>query len=142
MRGADLVNCLPFKPDIVKPNVAELTETFYADAKDVNDAMLDDCLVQLYRKHGARAVVTRGAESTVFVDAAGSVQREAVEQLEAAEIVNTIGCGDSFAAGFVAAVTSRQQTEEGEDWVRRAVQAGHHAAALNAKTIIPGSLKP
>ena len=68
---------------------------------------------------------------------------EEVEKLSSDEIVNTIGCGDSFAAGFAAAIQHRKQKddkEEDDDWVHCAVQAGHHAASLNAKTLLPGSI--
>ena len=143
IRGNDLVNCLPFHPDVVKPNVSELVETLFpeSNAETITDEDLRKCLLDIWKKHGVRSVITRGAKPTVFVDANGMVSQENVESLNVSDIVNTIGCGDSFAAGFAASVVSHQEKGD-KDWIREAVKSGHHAAALNAKTLCPGSIEP
>ena len=145
VRGADLAACLACRPDIVKPNATELAATF-PDAAAGTAAALGACAMRLWREHGTRAVITRGAEPTLFVDAHGVLRTEPVVPLAPEEIANTIGCGDSFAAGFVAAAIARPRDavpadgDDSSDWVLEAVRAGHRAAAQNAHTLSPGSL--
>ena len=139
VRGADLKECLPCRPDVVKPNKAELCETFFA-GRDAATSEVADCMKQLWAEYGTRAVVTRGAEDTLYVGSDGLVHTEPVVPLSKERVRNPIGCGDSFAAAFAAAAIEHKRDDD-SDWVCAAVKKGHEAASLNIQVLQPGSLR-
>ena len=83
----------------------------------------------IYDSYGSKTVVSRGGDPLWAWD--GSVFFE-IESLNV-HAVNTIGCGDAFSGGFVAAMVRGSSFEE-------ALHNGIEAAAKNAQTLRPGAL--
>ncbi len=144
IRGADLQKLLeilqnkPVKSDeapvIIKPNIQELQETFFAEQKEpLSENQIKTFLVGLYEQYGITAVITRGSKSTLAFDGKSFLSIES-ENIPSEKIINTIGCGDSFAAGFA---VSLAESGDFEAAVRQGIKCG----ALNAMTLQPGSIK-
>lgn len=125
-RGADLVASLASRPDFVKINAAELSETFGTAAADATTTV-----ARIFEQFGARCVVTNGADATLFVDEDGKVCSALPKRIDA--VVNAIGSGDAFAAGFAKALRDGRTISE-------AVAAGHDCGARNALCVGPGTL--
>ncbi len=144
IRGADLKELLnalraaPLKaceaPLVIKPNAQELKETFFeAQTEAMAENQINDCIAKLYSEYGVHSVITRGKDSTLAFDGKKllNINSESILQ---EKVLNTIGCGDAFTAGFAAALADGSGFEA-------AVRQGIKCAALNAMTIQPGSIK-
>ena len=144
IRGADLKELLnalraaPLKaceaPLVIKPNAQELKETFFeAQAEPLAENQINDCIAKLYSEYGVHSVITRGKDSTLTFDGKKllNINSESIPQ---EKVLNTIGCGDAFTAGFAAALADGSGFEA-------AVRQGIKCGALNARTIQPGSIK-
>lgn len=144
-------------PDIIKINEAEFRGTFmrgnfadsatgsentysaaetsagkaagYAECTDDTDS-LAAAICEKSRELQNIIVVTRGADSTLAADR-GTVYECASEKVHA---VNTIGCGDSFNAGFL-----YEYMTSGD--VARALEKGTWCAARNAERLSPGTIR-
>lgn len=152
-RGNDLLSLLPvstdkatstFKactpaltPGIIKINEAEFRETFMrseeangyaASTGDAGDLAAAIC--EKSRELGNIIVVTRGADSTLAADR-GTLYECASEKVRA---VNTIGCGDSFNAGFLYEYMTSGNVET-------ALKKGTWCAARNAERLSPGTIR-
>lgn len=144
IRGADLkalldaLRAAPLKaceaPLVIKPNAQELKETFFeAQTEAMAENQINDCIANLYSEYGIQSVITRGKDSTLAFDGKKllNINSESIPQ---EKVLNTIGCGDAFTAGFAAALADGSSFEE-------AVRQGIKCGALNARTIRPGSIK-
>jgi 1-phosphofructokinase/tagatose 6-phosphate kinase len=139
-RGADLVESLRWKPDLIKPNLYEFAATYApefiaqneiaGDREEVKKKIGAVCR-ELYRDYGCRVVLTRGASSVWYAEA-GALEEFAVEPVPP---VNTIGSGDAFTAGLASAL------EDGAS-LREAVAQGARCGALNAGILKPGVVLP
>ena len=132
IRGSDLLNSLPFKPDLIKPNLEEFAATFASDkphgfcnAKENTAALCRE----IYEKYGCRIILTRGAQS-LWYDEAGTLEEYPVETVQA---VNPIGSGDAFTAGFASAFL------DGASF-REALAEGARCGRLNALLLKPGAI--
>jgi fructose-1-phosphate kinase PfkB-like protein len=93
-RGPELLEALPARPFLVKPNRSELGQTLGRELRD--DDQLFDAL---------REINDRGAEWVVITDGGNPVYARSRQHLyrlppPPAEVVNPIGCGDCMAAGI------------------------------------------
>ncbi len=144
IRGADLKELLnalraaPLKaceaPLVIKPNAQELKETFFeAQTEAMAENQINDCIAKLYSEYGVQSVITRGKDSTLAFDGKKllNISSESIPQ---EKVLNTIGCGDAFTAGFAAALADGSGFEA-------AVRQGIKCGTLNARTIQPGSIK-
>ena len=138
IKGQDLLECLPFRPAVVKPNLEELLQTCAPESARSwlaggDEGAMRDFVARVGReykeKHGAWLVVTRGARPSLYWD--GSALRECPVLPVAA--LNPIGSGDSFNAGAAAAL------EDGAS-IGDAVAEGTRLGALNAQRLKPGSI--
>lgn len=137
VRGRDLFNSLPHRPDLIKPNLAEFASTFLPSDRPMSEHTRDPQLIEavsakmkdIHRSYGTVTVLTRGGNETLYLD--GEDVRSA--KPAALEPVNTIGCGDAFTAGFVLSWTT------GAD-VAQAVAEGNRVAGLNARQLRPGTI--
>jgi 1-phosphofructokinase family hexose kinase len=138
LKGKDLLDCLPYKPLVVKPNLEELLQTYAQEAVGAREPSGDEGALrdlvakigrELKEKHDSWLVVTRGARPTLFWD--GEALREC--PVRPVEILNPIGSGDSFNAGVATAL------EEGAT-IAEAVAEGTRLGALNAGRLKPGSI--
>ncbi|MCQ2579649.1 MAG: PfkB family carbohydrate kinase [Treponemataceae bacterium] len=142
IRGRDLIEllkCLESNrinslevPMIIKPNVQELKETFAKQDADFSIKQINDLLLMLFEKYGICSVITRGELSILAFDGKTFYDVPAVN-VAPQDIVNTIGCGDSFTAGFAAALADGKGFES-------AIKAGAECGALNARTVRPGCI--
>eukprot|EP00727_Mastigamoeba_balamuthi_P007764 m51a1_g3608 putative tagatose-6-phosphate kinase (336) ;mRNA; r:52596-53977 len=87
-------------------------------------------MAELWRAQGTRCIVTRGTQPTLYVAESGDVRERAIARAEG-PVVNTIGCGDAFTAGYAAGM-ARGLSVEG------CVDLGHQCGARNATCLRPG----
>ena len=92
-----LVNCLKYKPFLIKPNKQEISEIFSAKVESAED-------VEMYanelRKMGARnVIVSLGGDGAVLFAEDGNTYHTGVVK---DKVLNTVGSGDSMVAGFIA----------------------------------------
>ena len=139
IKGEDLKRSLPHGPAWVKPNLAEFIETFQIGQIQSEHKIDDETLKLAIRKaqtfakkHSTSFILTRGAMGVEVITSEFHFHMDAL-QIAA---VNTIGCGDAFAAGFAADLPSRNNAEQ----IRKAVVFAQECAAKNAMTKKPGSL--
>lgn len=124
-RGPELLEALPSRPFLVKPNRSELGQTLGRDLR--SDAELFDAL---------REINDRGAEWVVITDGGNAVYARSREHLyrlqpPPAEVVNPIGCGDCMAAGIA------QGLAMGDDPLD-AIGRGLAVAANKLGQLLPG----
>ena len=92
-----LVNCLKYKPFLIKPNKQEISEIFSAKVESAED-------VEMYanelRKMGARnVIVSLGGDGAILFAEDGNIYHTGVVK---DKVLNTVGSGDSMVAGFIA----------------------------------------
>jgi len=139
VRGQDLINSLPFGPDIVKPNLFEFISTFAPELISHNNISGSEADVRervgkiwakLCEKHPCGLVLTRGADAVWFIEK-GELAEYAFERVEP---FNTTGSGDAFTAGLAAAL------EDGAS-LRDAIAQGSRFGALNAVLLRTGVIR-
>lgn len=91
-QGAALLEALKEKPGLVKPNRLELAATTKRELK--SEADLRSAMRELHERGAQRVMVTAGTEPTMAFD--GNVFWQVITPRIRA--VNSIGCGDAFAA--------------------------------------------
>ena len=152
IRGNDLKQSLQFRPDVIKPNLFEFTDTFAPeleqharesgklplDYKSMGELSGDEegvkenvasLALELADKYGTKIVLTRGSNSVWYTD--GNTLSEV--PVKAIKPVNTTCSGDAFTAGLSAAVSEGRPLKE-------AVEQGIHCGSLNAGFIKPGTI--
>lgn len=134
LKGDDLLSCLPYRPDVIKPNFSEFVETFFGEnvpEQGENTTLITRVqakMASLQGEYGCKSVISRGKHDLLLFDkVASSVP------IEPAEVVNSIGCGDTLSASLTLALL------EGHSLQQAARIATNHAT-MQAKTIHPGSL--
>lgn len=132
----ELKRCIKYRPDIIKPNLREFMKTFY-NQDILENSQNDECkekviakIKYLYDEFNIISVITRGKRPTWVYDSSGFYQIE-VEKSD--KCVNTIGCGDTFAASLVANLIENKTLDI-------SLKNASYDAMLNAESIIPGSL--
>ena len=92
-----LVNVLPYKPFMIKPNNFELGEIFGVEIKDKDDVCK---YAKKLQEQGARNVlISMAGQGAVLVAEDGSVHLTPAPK---GTLVNAVGAGDSMVAGFLA----------------------------------------
>ena len=92
-----LVNCLKYKPFLIKPNKQEISEMFSAKVESAEE-------IKIYAgklmEMGARnVIVSLGGEGAVlFAEDGNTYQTGVVKD----KVLSTVGSGDSMVAGFIA----------------------------------------
>jgi 1-phosphofructokinase/tagatose 6-phosphate kinase len=140
IKGKDLAGCLPHRPDVAKPNLEELLQSYAPEKAErlrggelPDDRALRDLVAgigaEYWEKWGTRLVVTRGHRSTLYWDGGG------LREYQGAVVtaLNPTGSGDSFTAGLAATLA------EGGG-IEAAVAEGSRLGALNAQRLKPGSI--
>ncbi len=125
-RGADLLQSLPFQPDIIKPNRHEFIETFFPQQTAVEQKLIYEKMLHLQQQN----------IHVVLTDGAGPVVYALPDQIAQCEVpvlspVNAIGSGDAFTAGLAAEF---QETGNLTLSVQKAIACG----ARNAQLLRPG----
>lgn len=97
--GEGLLAVLPYHPFLVKPNHHELGELFNVEI-DKNDVdTIAEYARKLQEKGAVNVLVSRGSAGALLVDENGKVHTAGIVP---GKPVNSVGCGDSMVAGFVA----------------------------------------
>lgn len=126
-RGAELIDCLPLRPFLVKPNREELARTVGRSLSS------DDDLLAAMREINGRGaewvLVTQGGQAVWLT----SDHETYKLQPPAVEVVNPIGCGDCLAAGVCTGLFEGLAVVD-------AVRLGMAAAAENARQLLPARL--
>lgn len=101
--GDLLKKALPYKPFLVKPNHHELGDLFGVETKTEEDIVKYARKVQ---EMGARNVlVSRAKDGATLIDENSNVTTFANVD---GELVNSVGCGDSMVAGFLAGYINKK----------------------------------
>lgn len=95
--GRLLMEALPYRPFLVKPNKPELEALFGTTL--VSDREILDHARKLQALGARNVLVSMGADGAVLLDAQGGEHRIHSPQ---GTVVNSVGAGDSMVAGFVA----------------------------------------
>ena len=129
-RGPELLEALPARPLLVKPNREELAKTVGRSLEDEGHVVT---AMESLREGGAEWVlVTDGARPAIAIGPEG-LFRVVTPRLDA--IVNPIGCGDCLAAGVAAGIGAGQTMLD-------ALRLGFAAAADNCRTLLAGRIDP
>lgn len=147
--GEDLKRTLKLCiPHIIKINEEEFCKTFgYVFPQD--EESLKTAVENESKKSGNIIVITRGSKAT-FAAQNGTFYKEEIKKVKA---INTIGCGDSFSAGFLysyiknlhaesAGTAESKQAQKGGNinLIQDALKLGTTCAAKNAENEAPGSI--
>lgn len=134
-RGKDLLNSIPYKPDIIKINFPEFVSTFFKDSligeHEENlelKAMVIEKMKELLSVYGIRTILTRGTMPVLYIDSDAVIKEE---EIRLVKTVNTIGCGDAVTAGLAFKLVLGKNLEE-------AVRFGIDCGSKNAALIRPG----
>ena len=139
IRGRDLLECLPLKPDIIKPNLVEFVSTFCPELLTGNKIIMDEAELrdrialrceELFNEYGVQIILTRGSKPIWYAED-GELLEFAVDIIEP---VNTTGSGDAFTAGLAAGL------EDGKS-LREAAAEGARCGKLNAGLLRPGVIR-
>ncbi len=126
--GPLLLQALPARPALVKPNRKELAVTLGLDPHDL--PQIQDAARQFHARGAERVVVTAGKEPTLAFDGRTFWQIRN-PQIKA---LNPIGSGDSFTAALVKALLEGHDLGEACRW-------GAAAGAANALSLMPADLE-
>jgi len=119
IRGLELIDCLRFRPFLVKPNREELSATVGRPLDD--DASLLAAMRELNQGGAEWVLVTHGGEPAWLTSAESSWR---VTPPAGIAVVNPIGCGDSVAAGIAVGLSEQKSIQD-------CVALGLGAAAAN-----------
>ena len=139
IRGKDLLECLPLKPDIIKPNLYEFASTFDSDlvsGNEINTVNFSELEVkkrisnicnELFKEFQCQAVLSRGS-NTIWYAENGKFNEFEFESIEP---INTTGSGDAFTAGLASVLGDGRSIKE-------AITEGARCGKLNAMQLRPG----
>lgn len=97
--GKLLVNTLKYKPFMIKPNKAEISEIFEKNLD--TEEQIVSAAKELQKMGALNVLVTLGHEGAILLDESGNIIRKPAHKIKA---VNTVGAGDSMVAGFIAGI--------------------------------------
>jgi len=133
IKGEDLLSCLPYHPDVIKPNFSEFVETFFGEKvpeQGENASLIKrvyDKMASLKEEFGCKSVISRGKHDLLLFDTSPTTVA-----IIPTEVVNSIGCGDTLCASLTLGLL------QGHSLQHAASVATNHAT-MQAKTIHPGS---
>ena len=137
VRGDDLLNSIPFKPLIIKPNMKEFAETLFPDElfheHKTEQSILEivkSNMIMLYRDHGIHTVLTRGAKSVLYCSS------DSVSEMQVTPVVpvNTIGSGDAFTAGLTYGISLGLS-------LGKSIEIAADCGKKNALNLKPGTIR-
>ncbi len=136
-RGDDLKNSLPYRPDIIKPNLFEFTQTFFPGNHKMEEEPLGSLLPDIEKKmnefylsSGITTILTNGKQETLYT-LEGSVRKLYPETIKP---INPIGSGDAFTAGLAWSLSKEKPLPE-------AIDFAHSCGTKNARLLRPGVIE-
>lgn len=105
--GELLLNTLPYKPFLVKPNHIELGELF--GKADLTEDEIIECAFRLKEKGACNVLVSMAEKGAVLIDETGAVHRASAPK---ETVINSVGAGDSMVAGFLSALENGKGYKE------------------------------
>jgi fructose-1-phosphate kinase PfkB-like protein len=134
IKGKDLAACLPFRPAVVKPNLAEFLSGMSTGGENGSGelslrGMAHASALDWKCRFGTELVLTRGG-APIWFEEDGVAAEEPVFPVKS---LNPTGSGDAFTAGLAFALS-------GGASLREAVREGARQGALNAANLKPGSI--
>jgi tagatose 6-phosphate kinase len=127
--GLALAEALKARPDLVKPNRAELAVTVGRSLPD--EAGVWSAIREVGERGAGQVVVTAGARSTLAWDGKQGWRLTP----PSIKVVNPIGSGDAFTAGLVLRLARGDDLGEACRW-------GAAAGAANALSLLAGEVEP
>jgi 1-phosphofructokinase len=97
--GDLLMNVLKFKPFLVKPNHHELGDMFGVKIESDDEKSIEFYAKKLQDLGARNVLVSRASKGAMLIDENGNSHTIGVAK---GKLVNSVGCGDSMVAGFVA----------------------------------------
>lgn len=131
LQGEPLLQILPDKPFLVKPNREELATSLKRDLSSDHDLLEG---MRRINDLGAVWVLVTDGEREILLSSENKRYRFIPVSLPHDQVVNPIGCGDSMTAAIAWSL------ERGESIVQ-AVQFGIGAGAMNACHLLPARLE-
>lgn len=92
-----LLNVLPYRPFLIKPNSLELGEMFGVTLQGTDEIVRHARLLQ--ERGAVNVLVSMAGDGAVLVDETGAVHQSRPPE---GRVVNSVGAGDSMVAGFLA----------------------------------------
>lgn len=136
IKGNDLLDSLPWGPDVIKPNLSEFAATFLRGhtvrEQEDNHELKEACvthMADIWSRYGVASALSRGSRNLWAYGGEGFFELEVTP----VEALNTIGCGDAVTAGIAFSLT------EGKT-LREAVETGLRCGTANARTLRPGTI--
>ncbi len=102
--GEALLSAIEAEPDVIKPNLKELCESF--DVHLVNRYETIECAKRIRERGVKNVLVSSGAEGAIAACADGAY----VIQVPPVAVYNTVGAGDAFLSGFIYGQTHKLGT--------------------------------
>ncbi len=135
--GKDLLEVLSVcTPEIIKINAKEFCGTFGLACENDDEELLQ-AICDKSKELQNCIVITRGKDSTL-----ASYKGKGYSQpIETVNLINSIGCGDSFSAGFLYEYLI-DKTNGKEIDIQKALKKGTWCAARNAEVEKVGSIYP
>lgn len=97
--GEMLLNALPFRPFLIKPNQYELGDLFHKEYSALDVDSIVSAAHSLQNKGARNVLISLAADGAVLVTEEGKVYYQTAP---AGIVVNSVGAGDSMVAGFMA----------------------------------------
>ena len=107
-----LLNCLSFKPFLIKPNRQELCEIFGREISDERE--MERCAKELMKQGARNVIVSLGGEGAILFAEDGKTYRSGVVK---EKVLNTVGSGDSMVAGLEMLLLFHQVWQPGKKYM-------------------------
>ena len=107
--GEALVNALSYHPFLIKPNLEELSDLFHEEFNASDKGAIVAAARRLQDKGARNVLISLGEDGAILVSADGT---EYSRPAPAGIVVNSVGCGDSMVAGFLAGYLDRGDLED------------------------------
>ena len=118
--GELLLNVLPYKPFLIKPNNFELGEMFNVEIKGREDAIFYG--KKLMEKGARNVLISMAADGGILLAEDGNIYESKAPK---GEVKNSVGAGDSMLAGFLAGYIAEGDYEKA---LRTGICAGSASA--------------
>ena len=102
-----LMNCLKYKPFLIKPNKEELEETFNTKIETKEEIII--YAKKLQEKGAKNVLISLGGDGAILLTEKNEVYYSNTPK---GQVVNTVGAGDSMVAGFIAGYLKKQNYKE------------------------------